>query len=370
MALLLVALEIGVRVLTDIPPALGMRDEVIGRKYRPHFEGEVFVDEAGREVFLRFNGEGFRGADVPLERAPDVRRIAVLGDSFVAAVACEEDDTAVVVLERLLDQSHPEVRWEVLNFGVSGSSTGQQLALYREVVAHYHPDLVLCAYFMGNDFTDNSNRLSHYPRIYFELDDRGELVQVPVSAAQRKVSAWLNLHSRFYVWQKRANDILSGRNREANRIHSTSSEKILTETWELNERLILALSDEVERDGARFVLVLYPGAAQIYDDRWEEILDLAGEHAGELDPTHAEDRLTSLAQAHGIAVVTMTRDLKRATRGLRATDTDPEDLLFFGGAGHFTPQGNRLAAAAIHRFLSEEGGRETLESILAEGAGR
>jgi hypothetical protein len=347
-----------------------MRDPVIGRKYRPHFEGGVFVDEAGRKVFLRFNGEGFRGTDVPRERAPDARRIKVLGDSFVAAVGCEEDDTAVVVLERLLEQSHPEVRWEVLNFGVSGSSTGQQLALYREVVARYRPDLVLCAYFMGNDFTDNSNRLSHYPRIYFELDDRGELVQVPGSATQKKISAWLNLHSRFYVWQKRANDILSGRNREANPIHSTASEEILAETWELNERLILALCDEVERDGAHFVLVLYPGAAQVYDDRWEEVLDVAGEHAGELDPTHAEGRLTSLAQAHDIAVVTMTRDLKRATRGLRATDTDPENLLFFGGTGHFTVRGNRLAATAIHRFLSEEGGRETMESMLAGGAGR
>lgn len=368
LALMLVALEIGVRVFADVPPTIGVRDPVIGKKHRPNFAGKVFVDEAGREVFLRFNGEGFRGPDVPYQRAPDARRIAVLGDSFVAAIASDEDDTAVGVLGKLLRQSHPEVRWEVQNFGVSGSSTGQQLKLYREVVSRYRPDIVLCAYFMGNDFTDNSDRLSNNPRIYFALDDRGELVQVPFSAARSEVSAWLNLHSRFYVWQKHANDILQGRHDKDYRIHSTARSEILDATWELNERLILALSNEVERGGGRFVLVLFPDAAQVYDDRWEALLEEAGAHAGELDPTHAENRLASFARDHGIAVVTLTGDLRQAAGGRRASDTEPDELLFFAGVGHFTARGNRLAATAIHRFLTEEGGREILASVLTDGA--
>lgn len=369
LALLLVVLEIGVRVLTDVPPTIGVRDPVIGKKHHPNFAGKVFVDEAGREVFLRFNGEGFRGPEVPYRRAPDARRIAVLGDSFVAAIASDEDQTAVGVLGTLFGQSHPEVRWEVQNFGVSGSSTGQQLKLYREIVSRYHPDIVLCAYFMGNDFTDNSNRLSNNPRIYFELDDRGELVQVPFSATRSKVSAWLNLHSRFYVWQKRANDLLQGRHDKDDRIYSTARSEILDATWELNERLIFTLATEVERGGARFVLVLLPDAAQVYDDVWEAILDEAGEHAGELDPTHAENRLASFARDQGIAVVTMTGDLRQAAGGGRASDTGPDELLFFAGVGHFTARGNRLAATAIHRFLTEEEGREILASVLADGAG-
>lgn len=369
LALLLVVLEIGVRMFTNVPPAIGVRDPVIGKKHRPNFAGKVFVDEAGREVFLRFNGEGFRGPDVSYQRAPDARRIAVLGDSFVAAIASDEDDTAVNVLGRLLERSNPEVRWEVQNFGVSGSSTGQQLKLYREVVSRYRPDIVLCAYFMGNDFTDNSNRLSNNPRIYFELDSRGELVQVPFSAARSKVSAWLNLHSRFYVWQKHANDILQGRHDKDYRIYSTARSEILDATWALNERLILALSSEVERGGGRFVLVLFPDAAQVYDDVWEALLDEAGEHAGELDRTHAENRLVAFARDHGIAVVTLTQDLRHAAEGRRAADAGPDELLFFAGVGHFTTRGNQLAASAIHRFLTEEEGREILASALADGAG-
>jgi len=359
-------LEIGARIFTDMPPAIGVRDTVVGKRHRPHFADDVFVEEAGRKVFLRFNREGFRGADVPYDVTPGTRRIAVLGDSFVAAVACDEEDTMVHRLEQLLDESHPEFGWEVLNFGVSGSSTGQELVLYREIVARYRPEIVLCAYFMGNDFADNSNRLSTNPRIYHELDDRGELVRVHLSTTRRTLSNWLNLHSRFYVWQKRANDILRHRRAEGHLIFSTASSEVLDEVWELNERLILALAEEVESDGARFVLVLYPDAAQVYDDRWEAVLQDAGDGAGHLDRKHAERRLVAIAESHGIPVVTMTDELRRAAGSRRAADTDPEDPLYFHGAGHFTARGHLLAATTVHRFLTEAEGRDILESAVTE----
>jgi hypothetical protein len=366
LVVLAVGLEIGVRIFTDTPPAIGVRDTVVGKRHRPHFADDVFVEEAGRKVFLRFNREGFRGADLPYEREPGTRRIAVLGDSFVVAVACDEEETAVHRLEQRLDESHPEVRWEVLNFGVSGSSTGQELVLYREIVARYRPEIVLGAYFMGNDLADNSTRLSANPRIYFELDDAGNLVRVPLSTTRRKLSNWLNLHSRFYVWQKRANDILQHRRAEGHLIFSTASSELLDEVWEVNERLILALAEAVESVGGRFVLVLYPDAAQIYDDRWEAVLQDAGDGAAELDREHAERRLVEIAESHGIPVVTLTDDFRRAAGGRRAADTEPEDHLYFHGTGHFTARGHLVAAKAVHRFLTEGEGRPILEWALTE----
>jgi len=364
LAVLAGALEIGARLFTNTPPAIGVRDTVVGKRHRPNFADHVFVEEAGREIFLRFNREGFRGADVPYERAPGTRRVAALGDSFVAAVACDEEETAVHRLEQLLDESHPELDWEILNFGVSGSSTGQELVLYQEIVARYRPEIVLGAYFMGNDFADNSTRLSTNPRIYHALDDHGELVRVPLSTSRRRLSNWLNRHSRFYVWQKRANDILQHRRADGHLIFSTAPSELLDEVWELNERLILALAEEVESDGARFVLVLYPDAAQVYDDRWEAVVQDAGDGAGDLDRDHAERRLVEIAESHGIPVVTMTEEFRRAARGRRAADTDPEDHLYFHGKGHFTARGHLLAATTVHRFLTGSAGRPILESAV------
>jgi len=285
-------------------------------------------------------------------------------NSFVAAVACDEEDTAVHGLQQRLSASHPEVEWEVLNFGVSGSSTAQQLVLYREIVARYRPEIVLGVYFMGNDFADNSTRLSANPRIYFELDERGELVRVPLSTSRRKLSNWLNRHSRFYVWQKRANDVLQRRRAEGHLIFSTATSELLDDVWELNERLIVALAEEVERDGGRFVLVLYPDAAQVHDDRWEAAVEAAGDAAAHLDREHAERRLLKIAGAHQIPVVTMTDELRRAAGGRRAADTAPGEQLYFDGVGHFTPRGHAAAATVIHRFLTEGEGLPILESAL------
>jgi hypothetical protein len=360
-----VCLEIGVRLFTDTPAAVGERDPVIGKRHRRNHQASVFVAEANREVWLRFNREGFRGGDVPEVAEPNVRRVAVLGDSFVVAVANDEEDTLVARLQSMLEESHPSRRWEAQNFGVSGSSTGQQLVLYREVVARYQPDLVLLAYCIGNDFSDNSTELSSSPRIYFEVGPDGALVQVPFSTSRRMASSWLNRHSRFYVWFKRANDILRTRVDDGFWIYNARPDQRLEGIWELNERLILALSQEVQSRGSHFVLVLLPTGAQVYDDTWQRATQQAGRPPNEFDPAYPDQRLVAFGKRHGIPVLAMRNEFRDAAGGRSASSTPASDLLFFAGYGHFTDRGNSLAAGAIHQFLSEGNGREILEQIMA-----
>jgi len=45
---------------------------------------------------------------------------------------------------------------EVLNFGVSGYGTAQELLSLRQDVWDYQPDMVLLAVTTGNDISDNS----------------------------------------------------------------------------------------------------------------------------------------------------------------------------------------------------------------------
>jgi hypothetical protein len=234
-------------------------------------------------------------------------------------------------------------------------------------VARYRPDLVLLAYTIGNDYSDNSNRLSSNPRIYFEIDPSGELTQVPFSAARRTVSAWLNRHSRFYVWQKQANDLIRNRTDDGYWIYHTRPDEALQEVWALNERLIVALSEEVESRGSRFVVVLVPSGAQVYDDVWHNSFEHAGHSPNEFDPTYPERRIAAFGRQHGIAVLTLRNEFRDAAAGRSAQSTPASDLLFFDGRGHFTNRGNGVAAEAIHRFLSEGDGQEILEQIAPRG---
>ncbi len=148
----LLAAEGAVRLLSPIGPALLVTDPAVGKRYVPGFRGRVFVDEVGREVDVRFNSAGFRGPEWAPRGPAGGFRIAVLGDSMTAAIATDEERTFVRRLEASLASREASGPVEVMNFGVASASTGSALVTWRGVAAGYRPDLVLLAFFTGNDF--------------------------------------------------------------------------------------------------------------------------------------------------------------------------------------------------------------------------
>lgn len=361
---LLVIGEVAVRSLTKIDKRLTVRDPVIGKRYVRDFDDEVFVPESGRIVHLRFNRDGFRGPDRPYEKPAGTRRIAVIGDSMTVAVATAEERTMVVELERLLAAAFPTEPWEVLNFGVSSASTGQELVLYRKLVWRYQPDIVLLAFFVGNDLTDNSRRLTSARRIYFDLDDKGGVRQLPYLAAASSLSGWLNQHSRLYVWYRifrtRSRErVREMRGRSASRflIFNTADNEDLDHAWELTRRLLAEFRNQVSDRGSQLAVAVIPSGPQIYDDLWAEVLSAAGRDAAVFDRDHPEHTLGDICRELEVPCATMTDDIREAA------ETGPESLderLFYDqGRAHFTDAGNRLAAEVLFDLLVGEMGNDT-----------
>ncbi|OHB67085.1 MAG: hypothetical protein A2V70_19350 [Planctomycetes bacterium RBG_13_63_9] len=355
--LLLVLAEIATRLLTDTIPPLTVKDPVIGQHYLPSFEADVFVPEAHRKVHLRFNEVGFRGPDRPMRKPPGVRRVAVLGDSMIASVTVDEKDTLVCQLERMLTRSHPQVKWEVLNFGVCGASPGQAMVLYRELAYRWDPDVVLCAYFVGNDLADNCSRLSHNPRIYFDLDEQGTMRQEPFSARRAWIGYYLNRYSRFYVWQKCA---LNNARRQIMEVTGTvepghwifcrNESEDLAHAWKLTGEINRAFQREVTRRGASFALLLIPAAEQVDQHVFESLRQKAGDLADQFDWDYPDERLGELCRAADVSFLSMTADFRQAAPD--ATSHAKDQWLFCNGRGHFNERGNRLAAQRVHHFLT------------------
>jgi hypothetical protein len=77
--------EAGVRLLTPYSPSLLVADPVVGKRFLPGFASRIHVPECGCEVDVRFDREGLRGPDRPYAKPPELKRVAVVGDSMVAA---------------------------------------------------------------------------------------------------------------------------------------------------------------------------------------------------------------------------------------------------------------------------------------------
>ena len=167
-------LEIGLYAIGYTYPILYVADDLRGWSLRPGISGKGTQD--GPRAFLEINSSGFRDHERIKIKPLDTLRVAVIGDSFAEAQQVSVDETFWSVMESGLKRCStlPDKQVEVLNFGVSGYGTGQELITLRHFVWEYSPDVIVLAFYPKNDYIDN------YPvgaktRPYFFMRD-GQLV--------------------------------------------------------------------------------------------------------------------------------------------------------------------------------------------------
>src|SRR5215469_7138437 len=108
-------LEVVVRLFFPTSDFLWQWDPRIGMRLVPKMHGRS-VKPGIFDVSVDVNSAGFRDREHTIEKPPGMRRIVLLGDSFIEAIQVPFEDSITAQLENRLKSN--TARTEVINFGV------------------------------------------------------------------------------------------------------------------------------------------------------------------------------------------------------------------------------------------------------------
>jgi hypothetical protein len=330
--------------------------------------------------FVSINRWGYRGTNWTRAKPAGTLRIAVLGDSFVEAQQVAEQDTACALMQRALSRKlaslEPEhqlfKRVELMNFGVDGYGTAQELFSLKEDVWQFSPDVVVLAFFPGNDVRNNSAILEGDKcRPFFVPEDGQFVLGGPFEESPLfHFRCWLRFesyHSQLLNLLGEARSTLRSallKRRQppsqphrgdhsiepaANRLHERGVNDSIyrspttaewRDAWKVSEAEIEMVELNVRAHRAVFLLVIIGTGVQMLPNASMQADYFKA--VGGTDLLYPDHRLTLLGARKGFAVLDLVPPMKAYAQATQ--------VYFHGfantsmGSGHWNQPGNCFAA--------------------------
>jgi lysophospholipase L1-like esterase len=346
-----------VRLVMDVPitPQMFANDPATDFRLKPNAHGRVTLP--GVVAFSwTTNSRGYRATrEFAVPKPASARRILFLGDSFTFGQGVEDHETFAAQTERRLKQLCPTTELEVVNAGVPGFSTSQELALLEAEGLALRPDVVVLAFY-GNDPEDNLLRGVHRligdtlvrrpaaarPRIYRV---KKVVDKVPGYGWLTERSHLLNLMRRAYVrWTSKDAETARISNPGAsepiaNRADTTQEESNEAYRWRLMRVLLRRMHDLVQRADSRLLVLLIPEPA--------DLRLMAGPISGDRHRLTALGRMRIMCRELDLACLDLVTWLPTSGREVH------QSAMYIPGEFHFTPFGNALTAEFLAPHLRD-----------------
>ncbi|NQZ95342.1 MAG: hypothetical protein HRU01_02425 [Myxococcales bacterium] len=272
------------------------------------------------------NRTGFRDREIPVERG-DAVRIVALGDSVTFGRGVPRGQTWPKLLETSLNASAsgPQ-RFEVLNMGVSGYNTRQEVRWYEKFGRAYAPDLIVLQYTLNDVFPAGA----HLAFLAQEQQKTGARKPVPAdgpaAATSRHDALPESLFLGFLV--ERTRELFAGRELVA---PGWTVFYDRPNSWNSVRRSFQRLAAVTREDGTAVVLVVFP-----------ELVDF---DAYPFASIHR--KIAAEARRRGFPVLDLLPLFaEQDAESLRLTPLD---------STHLNADALRLAAEAIEAFLVNTG---------------
>jgi lysophospholipase L1-like esterase len=296
----------------------------------------------------RISSQGLRNREVSILKPRGSTRILALGDSITYGPAVKGEDTFAAGLERLLVAEG--IPAEVINAGVPGYTPYNELEFYRSQGRAFAADVVMVVFCL-NDVAnprlhwDEYSKLGDIPEAAIPNHRYDREVIQPRIAARHSRGGFL-ASSRLLAGVRRRLGLLDTASppgvpdlRAETPTYVTGEDDLGIEVlmdgespeWRWLAAVYRELREEVEADGAAFVIAIVPLAYQ-------------------LDPAYPyrpQGVFAAYCARHGIPCI----DLLEAMSGRSAADLFLMERLGATDVWHLTKQGHATVAAQMARFF-------------------
>jgi hypothetical protein len=388
--------EVAVRVSGLAKVSLYTWDADRGWRLKPGAAGWQRDEGAG---FISVNSAGFRGPEWTVAKPPGTLRVAVVGDSFTEAPQVAYDQSFCAVAEHALGgcKGLGAKKVQVMNFGTDAYGTAQELVTLHRDAWQYAPDIVVLAFFSGNDLRNNSTALESDKCRPFYVFEGNRLVMggpfersrwVYLSCMMRFESrhsqvlnligdAKSDLRSKIKAIEARrssadapgpASRVIEGGRRPAaagqpvalgheagieDNIYHPPATPVWQDAWRVTEGIITMIARETAAHHVPLLVVTLGNPPQIYPS--PVVRGYYMTTYGSTDIFYPDERIQALGKREGFEVLNLAAPMQAYA--------DEHQVFLAGfketklGVGHWNAEGHRLAGGLI---------AEKICAILAE----
>lgn len=331
--------EGGLRLLGLGPPAINTEfDAELGWRAMPDHSIERSSSEF--DVTLTTDALGLRddfaSADA-IAKAAGVHRVLFLGDSFVNGYTVAREDLFVDRLEAAYAAEGRPI--EIVNAGVQGYSTDQQLLWLRRHGDALAPDLVVVFPYENDIWWNARGQYIDEPKPLLGDDGQPvsghELVAPPARTLWGK-TATANLARLFQSVPTVEVDGAAVPVELSSRLTAAPEVTLIAERRTAG--LLAAVAAEAQRLGSRFVACPIPSRAHI---------ESGGRADDRVDPARPHRVLTEAARSLGAGAIDIAGPLRAAHEG--------GTQVYYRHDFHLNPAGNAVVSAALHDAFDANG---------------
>ncbi|MBW1944382.1 MAG: hypothetical protein JRJ51_16305 [Deltaproteobacteria bacterium] len=317
-------------------------DPILGWSGIPYKKGSLTGDDDMAVMHVAMNGEGFFDSQHQVTKPPGKKRILFLGDSFTIGFGVSRKNRYT---DRIGEYLSPE--YEVINMGMWGWSTDQELLVLKEKGLKYSPDVVVLAMFVDDIsnchlFSVNEG-LFLKPRFFLAGENALKLGNVPVADNRTKSLLYNIMTTRFYRLRNR---LEMGKEFRKLGFFAVFDKNFLKEyKYTLPLRLVSEVHGVSKSKQSKFLLVIIPYMDQLLDKK----IYASGKGAFGIPPERLDLGLPQkvlklYCKKEGIPVLDLLPVFRvRFSR----------EKLFFRRDLHWTEAGHRLAAKSIIQHLRQ-----------------